>query len=62
MFACGEWVLAFDDSSSPRCFDIVLITSRSRIGIITRLFDRKSEYRTRTIAGLFYERVERYDE
>jgi hypothetical protein len=30
-----------------------------RIGIITGLFDRKSDYRTRTIACLFYERVER---
>ena len=33
-----------------------------RIGIITGLFDRKSEYRISSIACLFYERVERYDE
>jgi hypothetical protein len=29
-----------------------------RIGIITGLFDRKSEYRMRSVACLFYERVE----
>ena len=33
-----------------------------RIGIITGLFDRKSEYRISSIACLFYERVEWYDE
>ena len=33
-----------------------------RIGIITGLFDRKSEYRIRSVACLFYERVAPYDE
>ena|GEM_PF-860075 len=33
-----------------------------RIGIITGLFDRKSEYRTSTIACLFDERLGLYDE
>ena len=33
-----------------------------RIGVITGLFDRKSEYRTRSVACLFYERVERNDD
>ena len=37
-------------------------TRRSRIGIITGLLDRKSEYRTRSVACLFYGRVERYDD
>jgi hypothetical protein len=33
-----------------------------RIGIITGLFDRKSEYRIRLVAWLFGERVGLYDE
>ena len=33
-----------------------------RIGIITGLFDRKSEYRIRPVACLFDERVERNDD
>jgi len=42
--------LAIRDSICFRVTDI-----GKRIGIITGLFDRKSEYRTRTIACLFYE-------
>jgi hypothetical protein len=33
-----------------------------RIGTIAGLFDRKSEYRIRLVACLFYEIVERYEE
>jgi hypothetical protein len=32
-----------------------------RIGIITGLFERKSEYQISSVACLFYERVEPYD-
>ena len=35
---------------------------RLRIGTIAGLFDRKSEYRIRLVACLFYEIVERYEE
>jgi hypothetical protein len=35
---------------------------KPRIGIKTGLFDRKSEYRIRSVACLFYERVEPYDD
>ncbi len=48
--AIGDWlvpvVIAFNSSGA-----------RSRIGMITGLLERKSEYRIRSVACLFYERV-----
>ena len=41
----------------PRGYRVYISGARSRIGMITGLFGRKSEYRIRSVACLFYERV-----
>ncbi|MBT3867328.1 MAG: hypothetical protein HOB98_11560 [Gammaproteobacteria bacterium] len=58
-----DWpVWSQDERYFSRSALYTILKNPMRIGIITGLFDRKPEYRTRTIAWLFDERVERNDD
>jgi hypothetical protein len=55
----------YDDSTFSEKVRVLGLDEASQgrgIGIITGLFERKSEYRIRSVACLFYERVEPYDQ